>query len=72
MMAARQQRVPPVAHGVEAGVEEPRQKEDQDRLGDLRGLKGEEAAEANPAMGVVRAGKKKTSTSSSVVTQRAG
>ena len=52
-----QQRVLPVAHGVEAGVQKPGQKQHQHRLGDLRGLKGEEAAEANPAMGVVRAGK---------------
>ena len=49
-----QQRVLPVAHLVEARMQKPGEKQDQDRLGDFRRLKGEEAAEADPAMGVVR------------------
>ncbi len=36
--------------------EKPGEKEHEHGLGDLRGLEGEEAAEADPAMGVVRAG----------------
>ena len=37
-------------------MQEPGQKQNQDGLGDLRGLKGEMPSKANPAMGVVRAG----------------
>ena len=40
--------------GVKPGVQEPGQKQDEHRLGDLRRLEGEEAAEADPAMGVMR------------------
>ena len=47
-----------IAHLVEPGMQEPGQKQHQNRLGDLRGLKGEVPSKANPAMGVVRAGNK--------------
>ncbi len=46
------QRVAPVAHLVEARGEEPGEKQNDDRLGDLRGLK-RESSEADPAMGMV-------------------
>ena len=51
---AAQQRVLPVAHLVEPVVQEPGEEQDQHGFGDLRRLEGEEAAEADPAMGVVR------------------
>ena len=51
-----QQSVLPVAHGVKAGGEKPGEKKNEDQLGDFRGLKGEVAAEADPAMRVVGAG----------------
>src|SRR4029078_2757925 len=50
--------VAPVAHLVEARGEEPGEKENDDGLGDFRGLEGE-AAEADPAMGVVRVAEEK-------------
>ncbi len=43
----------PVVHGVEARGEKPGEKKDEDELGNFRGLEGEEAAKAYPAMGVV-------------------
>ena len=46
----------PVVDLVEARGEEPCQEDDQHGFGDLGGLDGEEAAEANPAVGIVRAG----------------
>ena len=46
----------PVAHLVEPRGEKPGEEQDQHGLGDFRRLEGEEVAEANPAMGVVRAG----------------
>ena len=49
-----EQRVAPVAHLVEARGEEPGEEQNDDGLGDLRGLEGEERAESNPAMGIVR------------------
>ncbi len=52
-MRGFEQRVAPVAHLVEARGEEPGEKENDDGLGDFRGLEGE-AAETDPAMGVVR------------------
>ena len=57
-----QQGVAPVAHLVEARGEEPGQEEDEDELGDFRGLEGEEAAKANPAMGVVGVAKEEDET----------
>ncbi len=51
-----QQGVAPVLHLVEARGEEPGEKKNDDGLGDLRGLEGE-AAETDPAMGVVRVAK---------------
>ncbi len=53
-----QQRVFQIAHVVETGVQKPGQKKHQHGLGHLRWLKGEVAAEANPAMNVVGAGNK--------------
>jgi hypothetical protein len=43
----------PVAHVIEAGMQEPRQEKHQNRLGDFGRLQGEVAAETDPAMGVV-------------------
>ena len=57
MMAARSSVLRQSLHLVEARGQKPRQKQNEHGLGDLRGLEGEEAAEANPAMGVVRVGK---------------
>ena len=53
MMAARSRVCGQSSHVVEARGEEPGEEENEDGLGDLRGLEGEEAAEADPAMGVV-------------------
>ena len=53
MMAARRRVFFQSLHGVKAGGEKPGEEEDENELGDLRGLEGEESAEADPAMGVV-------------------
>ncbi len=51
-----QQRVSPVAHGIEPRVQKPRQKKHQHQLGNLRRLKGKVPAKADPAMSIVRTG----------------
>ena len=50
-----QQSVLPIAHGVKASGEKPCKKKHEGQLGDFRWLKGEVAAETDPAMRVVRA-----------------
>ena len=49
-----QQRVAPVVDGLDPALQKIREEQNQNRLGQLRGLEGE-AAGVNPAMSVVRA-----------------
>ena len=73
MMAARSSVCAPVADRVETRGEEPGEEEDDDGLGDFRGLEGKEASEADPAMRVVRVAKEEErATSRMVVTESAG
>ena len=53
-----QQRALPVVDAVQARGKKPGHEENQRGLGNLGRLKGEQAAEANPAMGVVRVAEK--------------